>query len=69
MHFKTMMFCPRVSVIVFVCRLWRFMLEEKVQDFGCDVFNEMTMRQRLPKDVFKAVKKLLARQRVTGGSG
>ncbi|NLJ16936.1 MAG: glutamine synthetase type III [Clostridiales bacterium] len=37
------------------------MLEEKVQDFfGCDVFNEMTMRQRLPKDVFKAVKKTIS---------
>ena len=29
------------------------------QYFGCDTFNEQTMRERLPKDVFKAFKHCL----------
>ena len=36
-------------------------MEEKkfdvVAEFGVDVFNEETMQQRLPKNVFKALKK------------
>ena len=39
-------------------------MEEKkfdvVEQFGVDVFNEETMQQRLPKNVFKALKKTIA---------
>ncbi len=38
-------------------------MEEKfnvVEQFGIDVFNEETMKQRLPKNVFKALKKTIA---------
>lgn len=28
--------------------------------FGCDVFNEATMRQRLPKETFKAIKRIIS---------
>ena len=31
-----------------------------VEQFGIDVFNEETMKQRLPKNVFKALKKTIA---------
>ncbi len=31
-----------------------------VEEFGIDVFNEETMKQRLPKNVFKALKKTIA---------
>ena len=31
-----------------------------VEEFGVDVFNEETMKQRLPKNVFKALKKTIA---------
>ena len=31
-----------------------------VEQFGVDVFNEETMKQRLPKNVFKALKKTIA---------
>ena len=30
-----------------------------VAEFGVDVFNEETMQQRLPKNVFKALKKTM----------
>ena len=31
-----------------------------VEQFGIDVFNEETMKQRLPKNVFKTLKKTIA---------
>ena len=33
-----------------------------VEQFGIDVFNEETMKQRLPKNVFKALKKTIAEE-------
>ena len=37
--------------------------------FGCNVFNDAVMQQRLPKDTYKALKKTIERGPPSGSAG